>query len=325
MPEPLVSVLILSYNHEKYIRDAIEGCLDQKTDFPYEIIIHDDASTDETAKIIKEYAKKYPELIIPILQSENQYSKGDKIINTIMIPISKGKYIAFCEGDDYWCAQEKLQIQVEIMEKQPEISMCFHANKQIFLTTNKAINRYYHDGNRYFNNSDVISLGGRFYHMATCLVRKDIFEDIPSWYYLASVGDIPLALLAGQKGKLFYLDQIMSVHRLGVQDAWSMRIKNDANQFVNYVEKYKLMLLEFNKQENYRYTNEIKINLSEKYKKHMRRVDISASKKFKCLQQNSKHMTNKDKFISYLYFISKYPEIRYFFGRIIRGIKITKE
>ena len=98
----LVSISCITYNHEKYIRDALEGFLMQKTDFKYEILIHDDASTDNTAKIIREYEEKYPDLIKPIYQKENQWSKGNyRISSTFNIPRAKGKYIAFCEGDDF--------------------------------------------------------------------------------------------------------------------------------------------------------------------------------------------------------------------------------
>ena len=99
----LVSVLCTAYNHEKWIKDAIEGVLKQKVYFKYEFIVHDDASTDHTASIIKQYAKKYPDIIHPIFQKENQFSQGlDKIILYFMLPEIKGKYMAFCEGDDFW-------------------------------------------------------------------------------------------------------------------------------------------------------------------------------------------------------------------------------
>ena len=100
--EPLVSICCLTYNHAPYIRDAIEGFLMQKTNFPVEILIHDDASTDGTADIIREYETRYPDIIKPIYQTENQYSKGVKISREYQFSRARGKYIALCEGDDYW-------------------------------------------------------------------------------------------------------------------------------------------------------------------------------------------------------------------------------
>ncbi|HHX61228.1 MAG TPA: glycosyltransferase [Epulopiscium sp.] len=99
---PLVSICCLAYNHEKFIRQALDGFIMQESNFPIEVLIHDDASTDDTANIIREYEKKYPEIIKPIYQTENQYSKGVGISVTYNFPRAKGKYIAMCEGDDYW-------------------------------------------------------------------------------------------------------------------------------------------------------------------------------------------------------------------------------
>jgi len=107
---PLVSICCMTYNHEPYIRQCIEGFLIQKTSFSFEIIIHDDASSDKTADIVREYSMKYPTIIHPILQVENQFSKGVKIFQTYVQHRIKGKYIAFCEGDDYWIDPQKLEL-----------------------------------------------------------------------------------------------------------------------------------------------------------------------------------------------------------------------
>src|SRR5450759_4645946 len=125
---PLVSVACLAYNHERYIRDAIEGFLKQRTTFPIEIIIHDDASTDCTSKIIGEYEAKYPNLIKTISQIENQYSIGNNP-GIIMLEKANGKYIALCEGDDYWTDPCKLQKQVDFLEANEDFVLCFHKVK----------------------------------------------------------------------------------------------------------------------------------------------------------------------------------------------------
>ena len=104
-----LSIVCTAYNHEKYIRSALDGFVMQKTNFAFEAIVHDDASTDGTADIIREYAKKYPDIIVPIIQTENQHSKKVQITREIIFPMIKGKYIAFCEGDDYWTDPYKLQ------------------------------------------------------------------------------------------------------------------------------------------------------------------------------------------------------------------------
>ena len=126
MEDVLVSVICNTYNHEAYIRQCMEGFLAQKTSFRFEILVHDDASTDHTADIIREYEAKYPELIYPIYQIENQYSKGNPISPTIQFPRARGKYLAFCEGDDYWTDPFKLQKQVSFLETHSDYSSSVH-------------------------------------------------------------------------------------------------------------------------------------------------------------------------------------------------------
>ena len=127
-PEKMVSICCITYNQRACIRDALEGFLSQRTSFSYEILIHDDASTDGTADVIRESAERYPDLIFPILQTQNQYSQGlTNISGTFNFPRARGKYIAMCEGDDYWTDPEKLKRQVEFMEANPDCSLCFHS------------------------------------------------------------------------------------------------------------------------------------------------------------------------------------------------------
>lgn len=127
----LVAVVCIAYNHEKYLRDALEGILSQKTDFQFNIVIHDDASTDNTPIIIEEYALKYPQIIIPIYQKENQYQRGVNILKEYVAPMLEGQYYAYCEGDDFWCDPHKLQEQVDFMRAHPDYSACVHNTIQL--------------------------------------------------------------------------------------------------------------------------------------------------------------------------------------------------
>lgn len=123
--EPLVSICCTAYNHEKYLAQTLESFLSQRCDFAYEILIHDDVSTDRTADIIREYAARYPHIIRPMFQTQNQYSRGVPINETFNFPRARGKYIALCEGDDYWCDPDKLQRQITHMESDPGCTFCF--------------------------------------------------------------------------------------------------------------------------------------------------------------------------------------------------------
>ena len=134
---PLVTIKCITYNHEQYISDALDGFLMQETTFPFEVIVHDDASTDNTAKIIKEYEKKYPNIIKPIYETENQYSKHDESITRIINSKIKGKYIAFCEGDDYWTNSKKLQIQYDFLENNSDYIGVGHMTNSVDKYGNK--------------------------------------------------------------------------------------------------------------------------------------------------------------------------------------------
>ncbi|MFA7160607.1 MAG: glycosyltransferase, partial [Kiritimatiellia bacterium] len=120
--QPLVTVITLTYNHAPYIRQCLDSILAQETDFPFEMIVHDDASTDGTSAIVAEYAEKYPYVIVPVLQKENQYSKG-KGLGRFILPLIRGKYRASCEGDDYWHNPNKLSLQVEYLEAHPDVGL----------------------------------------------------------------------------------------------------------------------------------------------------------------------------------------------------------
>jgi len=124
--DPLVSISCITYNHELYIRDAIEGFLIQETEFPFEVLIHDDASTDRTADIIREYEFRYPAIVKPIYQTENQHSKGVGISSTFNYSRASGEFIARCEGDDHWIDKTKLHTQVAALRMHPTCDISFH-------------------------------------------------------------------------------------------------------------------------------------------------------------------------------------------------------
>jgi glycosyltransferase involved in cell wall biosynthesis len=114
------------YNQAPYLRQCLDGLVSQKTTFPYEIIIHDDASTDGSVDIIREYLNRFPDKIHAVFQTENQFSQKKEIWANYLIPKATGKYLTFCEGDDYWCDSNKLQLQVDFMEHNPDVTICYH-------------------------------------------------------------------------------------------------------------------------------------------------------------------------------------------------------
>lgn len=225
MIEPLVSVLVATYNHEEYIARAIEGILEQKTDFPFEVIIGEDCSKDRTREIVFRYQKQHPELIQVITSDQNVgMVENDKRIEKK----ARGKYLAFCEGDDYWCDPLKLQKQVEILESDPTISMCFHAVKFEFINSRKRdrIKRYYRKS-RYAPVKGVIFKEGDFYKVVSAVFRQSIFNSPPDWYKQSPSYDYSISLLAALRGSVYYLDEVMAVYCIGAQGSWTMNFTGD--------------------------------------------------------------------------------------------------
>ncbi len=215
---PLVVSLTLAYNHEPYIKDTLEGFVMQKTNFPFVAIVHDDASTDGTAKIIAEYAEKYPDIIKPIFESENQYSKRNGSLGKIMRQAAKAagaKYVALCEGDDYWTDPLKLQKQIDFLENHPDYSMCFHNAIEHFEGNCR--------GDKLFSNLESRDYTGIEIYAswiiptASVVVSREVIES--DVYKRAKsikkfiCGDILLFLSAAHIGKTFAMNDVMSVYR----------------------------------------------------------------------------------------------------------------
>ena len=237
--KPVVSICCITYNHEPYIEDALEGFLIQETDFPFEILIHDDASTDRTADIIREYEAKYPRLIKPIYQTENQYSINVNLPFKNTWDAAKGEYIAMCEGDDYWTASKKLQIQHDNMKNNPSCFMCFHPALQVSESQQPHVRNRYKDGT-VFRLDEIVKKGGGFYPTASSFFRAVIVKKIPSWFWLHPTGDFPLAVLASTCGNICYLDKVMSVYR---SHATSVTHNKEAREFGSVMKKAKSHIL----------------------------------------------------------------------------------
>lgn len=236
--DPLVSVCCITYNHEDYIRDAIEGFLMQETDFPFEIIIHDDASTDTTADIIRDYERKYPDIIKPIYQTENQYSKGEKV-TFFTFKAARGKYIALCEGDDYWIDPLKLQKQIAEMEKHPECYISFHPAIQRWADGSRGDRMLglHSDTTTIYSIEEVILGGGGFMHTGSIVLNRLAIPRIISFFDLAKdapVGDYYVQILGAEHGGALYLSDVMSVYRSGVSGSWTERMSNDPNRLASW-------------------------------------------------------------------------------------------
>jgi len=212
----MVSINCITYNHEKYIKEALEGFLMQKTNFKFEILIHDDASTDNTANIIKKYEKKYPKIIKPIYQKENQFSKGIKVNFEFNYKRSKGKYIALCEGDDYWTDPYKLQKQVDFLETHKEFSMCFHSVEKIDEDGNILNYKLWPDNTRTKEITSLTDiLKANYIATASVLFRNYLinYDDYVNLSKNLSFGDWVYHVLNAKKGHIYFINQKMGVYR----------------------------------------------------------------------------------------------------------------
>lgn len=205
--EPLVSVICFTYNHERFIEDALRGFLIQETDFPFEVIVHDDASEDGTAAIVRRWAEAYPTIIRPIFQEVNQYSRGRKLL-TITMPTARGRYIALCEGDDYWTDPRKLQIQADFLEKNPDYVVCYHDVKVISedggVLSTSLLSRNGGADRRDFSALEMQKLHG--YIQTLTVVFRNVAAKFPDEYIMSPAGDRFLMSLLGGHGKGKYID-----------------------------------------------------------------------------------------------------------------------
>lgn len=216
--EPLVSIRCLVYNHEPYLRRCLDGFVMQQTSFPFEAIVHDDASTDGSAAIIREYAEKYPDIIKPIYETENQWGKGTirKAMDAVMNP--KSKYIAICEGDDYWTDPHKLQLQVDFLESHPDYSLSVHDFK-VFEDDSQKFRKsrpisFLKEGiEQYTLTLDDYKKGVFFTQTLTCVFRKKSLTDSEYSKYGCKF-DMTLFYALLTQGKCMLFNRDMGVYRI---------------------------------------------------------------------------------------------------------------
>jgi len=269
----MVSVICTTFNQEKYIAQALDGFVMQQTNFKFEIIVHDDASTDKTPNIVKAYEIKYPRLFKNIYQTENQYSKGNNDVGKIVFSAARGKYIALCEGDDYWIDPNKLQKQFDFLESHPDYSMCFHNAIVVFEESENSpiyFNNFKND--RDLSTEDIISTWT--IPTASMVFRKNNVLPLPFWVHRIYSGDLTLALLLSDTGNVRFLKDIMSIYRKTLNGI-SVILKNK----ITFVLDQKILLFSlFNEQTHFKYKTTIENTVSK-------------------MQADTKYLVYKNKFI----------------------------
>lgn len=247
--KPKVVIHSLAYNHEPYIKDALEGFISQKTNFPIVAIVHEDASTDNTASIIKEYAEKYPDIILPIFETENQYSKFDGSLEDIIhsaINATGAEYVAMCECDDYWIDNSKLQIQASYLDNNKNYGMCYSFCRILenTLISTKVFGGYHCSFNDLLINGNCIPT-------PTTFLRTNLYID-----YLKSVcpeeqhwkmGDYPMWLYIARFSKIKCIPKIVGIYRRLEESASHSK---SISKKIEFDKSYRDIKLYFNKRYN---------------------------------------------------------------------------
>ena len=251
----LITIVCVTYNHHEYIRDALDSYLCQQLDFKFEIVVHDDASTDGTGEILSEYEKKYPDKIKVLYESENQYRNVDNFVKCIqekMIPFIRGKYVLISEGDDYWVDDTKLQRQVEYLEQNADCMMVTHNAVTLNMRSTKVdiLTKYYED--RDLTPEEIINHPQGYLATASMVMRRECFE-LKDFFNEAGIGDYTIQLFCLTKGKIHYIDRIMSVYRFGHSGSWQE--SQDQDSFLRFYGYLKMIrfLDKYNRYTNYIY------------------------------------------------------------------------
>lgn len=250
-----VTIICTTYNQKEYICDALDGFLNQETDFKYKVIVHDDASTDGTSDIIREYAKKYPDIIYPIIQEHNLYSRGiDR--KPYLMDLIEGDYIAVCEGDDYWTDANKLQMQYDFLENHKDYSLCATATTCLDVTNNQILDMFKCDNDRDVLLDEIIEeRNGRIFHFASLLMKKEVYLDSPHWKITLGLGTLGNAMSAVKYGKIRMLSKNTNVYRFKANGSWTNRVSrsNDSSKKISFKQNRIDAFLEYDEETKQRY------------------------------------------------------------------------
>ena len=221
--QALVTVILPTHNHAPFIAQAIESVLMQKTDFPYDILLHDDASTDGTADICRAYAARYPEKITLMAQQVNQYTIDRRIQSHILIPRVTAKYTAILDGDDYWTDPLKLQKQVGYLEAHPDCTLCIGGADIVDVNNHVVGHVKPYDVDRVVDPADMIRGGGGFNATNTIVMPTQLLKDLPEFADHVEAEDIPFQLLGALSGYAWYIADTLMAYRIAVPGSWSTR------------------------------------------------------------------------------------------------------
>lgn len=233
----LVSIICDTYNHADYIEDALNSFLAQQTDFAFEVLVHDDASTDGTTDIIRRYANAYPDIIKPAYEETNQYTPGGRHNFDVQSARVRGSYVALCEGDDYWTDVHKLQRQFDALETHPEIDICTHAGIRVDARTKKALGAVtpqVSDG--IISVEEVIEGGGGYVVTNSIFMRAETYIHPPQAVVDFNL-DYMIQIAASMRGGMYYLKDCMSAYRVATTNSWTHTMQKSPKRYAAHLKR----------------------------------------------------------------------------------------
>ena len=279
--QPLVSIVCDTYNHAPYIRHTLDSFLSQQTDFPFEIIIHDDASTDGTADIVRAYEAEHPNLFRCVYRTENMYRKDPKILEHYVFPLARGKYIAICEGDDYWTSPLKLQKQISYMEAHPECTQCVCAADLVDPEENFVgpLAPYAEDCD--ISTEDMIRGGGGFVATASIVAPAHLGKNRAAFCDMTDVDDAVLQIWFASQGTTHYFAESMCAYRIAVPGSWTLTYNAAGREAqVEHHSGLARALRAFDESSNYRWHEAVDFNATyQEYEVLRMTNDLPALKK----------------------------------------------
>lgn len=320
--EILVSIWCLTYNHGAYIREALDSMVSQITDYAYEIVIFDDASTDNTVDIIREYAEKKPELFHVFLAKTNIYKHPCRweIVNNLKSKFLTGRYVAFCEGDDFWISPHKIQMQVEYMEMNPTCSLTVHDGIRLDCMKNTRTRMIGILEDHNMSADEIILKKRGMLPTASMVIRKE-FLILEGFWGQCGVGDWPLQIQAFLKGEVHYFGQCMSCYRYMHEGSWSVEITTSSNKLLFHCAQMNLFLNQLNEYTKYKYEKYILAKKQEFVNILLKKMDDRAIANLQNILMNE----NSEMLNQYIYQIieqhKRRTDIKYFPEELKKYVK----
>lgn len=307
--EVVVSVVCLAYNHEKYLKNALDGFLIQKVSFTVEFIIADDCSSDKTVDIINEYKNKFNDNLI-VIKNKSNLGFMKNFINAMNS--AKGKYIAICEGDDYWIDPDKLSIQVNNMDKRPEVNLSFHSSYIKYDASERADLLFWRraQADCVFNIGDVLKSSGSFMPTASIMLRGDAYRNldpcIRNLYASYTTAFFTQLIFSLQKGSL-YIDRPMSVYRSMSAGSWTESVVNSPELYILWHDKYLDAIRSYNRLTSYKYRRLFKEAIADKHFSILKYTGVSMEYKNEYFFKNKSELEFWQ--IMYWYLIRYFPGV----------------